>query len=367
MKKVIFAVCFICCLAQLPCFAQLNGDRIEVLSKFANTLRRGVNDDGLNGSISALVIKDGKVIWTCSYGNIDPNKNTPVDTNTIYRIGSITKTFTATLLMMLVEEKKISLDDAAEKYVPEIKNLRGYTNGTKITIRQLASHTAGIERDGKIIDAFYGSTDVWEDKLIEAIPSPSIVNKPGSAWLYSNIGFSILGLALERAAHKPYIEMIQQRILSPLHMNNTFFILDVDKWPRLASGLDNTNGAVDIKQPLKSHNNGMGYTTPNGELYSTPGDLAKFVMSMMDNSALLQKSSLRKMRTPAPNSKDYGLGLFLPASNFITTFGHDGLVSGYNTAFVVAPDTVYAIILMRNYNTGSTNLFRAAMYVLGQL
>lgn len=366
MRKILSA-CLICCLAQLPCFAQVTGEQIEILSKFANTLRQGVIDDGLKGSISALAIKDNKVIWTCSYGTIDPYKTTLVDTNTIYRIGSITKTFTATLLMLLIEEKKISLDDNIEKYVPEVKKLSGYTADTKITIKQLASHTSGIERDGKLIPAFYGNPDVWEDRLIQAIPYTSIVNKPGTDWLYSNIGFSILGLAIERAAHQSYLQMIQQRILTPLHMHDTFYLLDADRWTRLASGLDNTSGKVDIRQPLKSHNNGMGYTVPNGALYSTPGDLAKFVMSMMGKPSLLQKSSLRKMRTPVPNSKDYGLGLFLPSSNFITTIGHDGLVAGYNTAFVIAPETGYAIVLMRNYNIGSTNLFRAAMYVLGQL
>ena len=105
------------------CFAQLDPNVAPVINAFSKQLSTDLNNEGLHAGISVAVIKGNQVIWLSAYGYANTGDNTPADTNTIYRIGSITKTFTATLLMQLVQEGKIKLDDPVENYLPEIKNL----------------------------------------------------------------------------------------------------------------------------------------------------------------------------------------------------------------------------------------------------
>lgn len=366
MKRLLLTFIFAAAVCPLVCFSQLTPHENAVISKLSNRLKTDVAWDNLGGSISAAVTKDNKVIWAGAFGYADKDKQIMADTNTIYRIGSITKTFTATLLMLLVEDKKISLDDEVEKYVPEVKGLIGYSGKAKITIRQLASHTSGLKREPDLSNANSGSVDQWQQKVLACIPYTGFANSPGNDFLYSNIGFAILGLALERAAGQPYIKMVQQRIIEPLHMKDTFFSVPDDKVSVLAQGLDNQSGAVNTRIPLREHL-GRGYRVPNGALYSTPGDLAKFVTSFVTSSSLISKASIKKMEDIPNASKQYGLGLTIHSGINRNTIGHNGSTAGYTSQFIINLDSKYAIILMRNYNQGSTDLGKLGYEVLRDL
>ncbi|WP_214070685.1 serine hydrolase domain-containing protein [Mucilaginibacter sp. dw_454] len=366
MKRLLITFVFVSALCPLICFAQLTNHENEVISRLSARLKTDVEFDNLGGSISAVITKDNKVIWANAFGYADRDKKMLADTVTIYRIGSITKTFTATLLMLLVEENKISLDDEVEKYVPEVKGLIGYSDKHKITIRQLASHTSGLKREPDLGNANIGSIDQWQQKVLECIPHTSFASKPGSDFLYSNIGFAILGLTLERAAGEPYIKMVQQRIIEPLYMKDTFFSVPDDKRSRLAEGLDNQSGTVNTRVPFREHS-GRGYRVPNGALYSTPTDLAKFVTSFIVQPTLLSKASIKKMEDIPYVSKQYGLGLTVHSGMNRNTIGHDGSTAGYTSQFIINLDSKYAIILMRNYNQGSTDLNKMAYDVIRDL
>ena len=138
--------------------------------------------------------------------------------------------------MQLVEERKVKLDDPVEKYLPEIKSLKGYSDKTIITLIQLASHTSGLEREPDMPGASLGPVDQWESKLLSGIPYTSFKTIPGTSFQYSNVGYALLGLTLERASGVPYIQMVQQRIFMPLHMDNTFFSVPENKMADLAEG-----------------------------------------------------------------------------------------------------------------------------------
>lgn len=366
MKKLFLAITFILA-APAFCFAQLTDHEKDIISKFSDRLQKDVAWDNLSGSISAAVIKNKKVIWAKAFGKADKDSNIPADTNTIYRIGSITKTFTATLMMMMVEDKKISLDDPVEKYVPEVTDMWGYDSKHKITIKQLASHTSGLKRVPDM-DAWVnlGPVDQWQKKLLRCIPQTHLESRPGTKFLYSDVGFAILGLALERAAGQPYIEMIQHRIIEPLHMHNTFFLVPDNKVKNLAVGLWNASGAVDISWPYRQQA-GMGYNTPDGALYSTPTDLAKFVTSFILQPQLLSQSSIGKMEKISGESYNYGLGLMISSGMNQNMIEHDGYVAGYTAQFVVNLDSKYSVIIMRNYNQGSTDLNEVAKKLLRDL
>src|SRR5262249_18710901 len=132
-------------------------------------------------------------------------------------------------------------DDPVEKYLPEIRSLKGYSDKTIITLRQLASHTSGLDREPAMPGAALGPVDQWESKLLSCIPYTSFNSSPGTSYHYSNIGFALLGLTLERASGIPYIQMVQQKIFIPLHMDNTFFSIPENRMAELADGIINFN------------------------------------------------------------------------------------------------------------------------------
>ena len=236
MVKTLFVALVPICALIVPhqyCSGQGSSRDSNVIAEFGNQLNSDLKKDDIHGCISAAIIKNGKVIWAGAFGYATPNKDIVADSNTIYRIGSITKTFTAVILMQLVEERKVKLDDPVEKYLPEIKSLKGYSDKTIITLRQLASHTSGLERGPDKPGANRGPVDQWETKLLSCIPYTSFNSSPGISFHYSNVGYALLGLALERASGVSYIQMVQQRIFIPLHMDNTFFSVPEKRWPTL--------------------------------------------------------------------------------------------------------------------------------------
>ncbi len=355
------------------CSGQESSRDSSVITEFGNRLSNDIKKDDVHGSISTAIIKNGKVIWAAAFGYATQNKDIAADTSTIYRIGSITKTFTAVILMQLVEERKVKLDDPVEKYLPEIKSLNGYSDKTIITLRQLASHTSGLKREPNMPGAALGPVDQWESKLLSCIPYTSFISSPGTRYQYSNIGYALLGLTLERASGVPYIQMVQQRIFIPLHMDNTFFSIPENKMAELAEGI------INIKEDLRDQINQIpslkgvldstlgGYTIPCGGIYSTAPDLAKFVIALMGKTPLLQPESHREMQVIAPGGRYYGLGLMLARYGKLDFIGHGGLVPGYIAQFSIEKNNVYAAILLRNYNRGKTNLALGSRKLLSKL
>ncbi|HEV3251582.1 MAG TPA: serine hydrolase domain-containing protein, partial [Puia sp.] len=310
------------------CSGQGSSRDSVVIAEFANRLSIDTKEDDVHGSISAAIIKNGKVIWAGAFGYTTRNKDIAADTNTIYRIGSITKTFTAVILMQLVEERRVKLDDPVEKYLPEIKSLKGYSDRTIITLSQLASHTSGLERGPEMPGASLGPVDQWETKLLSCIHYTSFNSSPGTSFQYSNIGYALLGLALERASGVQYVQMVQQRIFMPLHMDNTFFSVPENKMADLAEGFlsSKENIIENINESPSSHeridSTLGGYTVPCGGIYSTSLDLAKFVIALMGKTPLLGPESLREMQVTPPGSRYYGLGLMFGRYKKLGFIGH---------------------------------------------
>lgn len=211
-----------------------------------------------------------------------------------------------------------------------------------------------------------GPDSLWETKLLSCIPNTSFNSKPGQDYLYSNMGYAILGLALSRVSGVPYLQMVQQRILTPLHMEDTFFELPQEKRARLAEGMENTEGEVNTRLPLREVN-GRGYRVPNGGIFSTPRDLAKFVASLNGKPALLTAKSRRQMQSVPNGGKNYGLGLMLVNKRDLDVIGHNGSVPGYTAQFAIEQQSGYGVILMRNYNKGSTNLEAISLKLLREL
>jgi CubicO group peptidase (beta-lactamase class C family) len=161
--------------------------------------------------------------------------------------------------------------------------------------------------------------------------------------------------------------MVQQRIFTPLNMNNSFFAVPEDKRYRLAQGIDNNKeGAIDTILPLRQVG-GMGYRVPNGGIWSTPSDLAKFAIAFMGGYPLLKPKSIREMLVIPPGGKNYGLGMMIRRDRQMTLIGHNGSDPGYKSQLAIEPISGDAVILMRNYNVGKTNLEETARDLLERL
>lgn len=312
-------------------------------------------------SISGAIVKGDKIIWSKGYGVSNLGTQSLADTATIYRIGSISKTFTAFLMMLLVQDSIIHLNDPVELYFPDVKKLKGYSENAKITFQQLATHTSGLAREPELPTAASGAIEDWENRILEAIPTTSFESKPGEKFGYSNIGYGILGLALSRAAQKPFIDLIQKRIFEPLHMNSSYYVVPEAKASNLSAGIqDLEDGAVDMKTPLVEHK-GRGYKVPNGGIYSTPNDLAKFMICIMGASSnLVSEKNLAVMQSKMISIGEknyYGVGFFANKEGQLTIINHGGAVAGYTANFAFAKENKYGIILMRNYSQGEPDIY----------
>ncbi len=342
------------------------------ISRFEAQLAQDVAEDGV-GSISAGVVVGNDVVWAKGFGWADIEKQTPADEETIYRTGSISKSFTAVLMVQMVEKGYFKLDDPVEKYFPEINNLADRPEGAKpITFRHLASHTSGLSREPNLKDAASGPISQWEDKILASIPKTSYLSPPEERYSYSNIGFGILGLAVSRAVGRPFMDLVQEHIFSPLAMTSSFFILTENHIPHLAMGyVKRGDGTLNAEFPAKEHA-GRGYKVPNGGIYSTVGDLAKFVAAMTGSSSARifseeTRNEILSRQTPEGGG-GYGLGFTIRTDEEgFTSAGHGGSVAGYNASMVFHPESKIGVVVFRNYNRGKTNLGRSTRDLLKEL
>ena len=353
------------------CAGQLNTKESEAIEKFTSLLTTDLQKDNLHGGISLLLLKNGEPVFQKTMGYKRASEDIATDSATIYCAGSVTKTFTATLLLQSVEEGKVKLDDPVEKYVPEIKLLKEYNSAKLITLRQLASHTAGLPREPGLRSSFSGPVEEWQNKLLASLAQTTVEKAPGKGYVYSNLGYALLGLALERATGTPYIQLIQQKILQPLRMDNSFFSVPDIKKNNLADGTLNPEEFKMENAPARPTlqnvgHTGWGYGIPNGGLYTTPADLATFFNALLLQKKLINEASLKEMKTVQPSAQKYGLGLMISGDDF-NEVGHSGAVPGYVSIFRTDLKSGYAIVVMRNYKNGKTNIDHESWKLLSKL
>ena len=255
------------------------------------------------GSLTVGVVQGKRLVWTKSYGFADELNRTPATRDTVYRIGSITKQFTAVMLLQLVASGKVRLSDPVVEYYPEIEKLEGWPPARPITLRELATHRGGLARepDGCLGRAAHdcqyqiGPVATWERTLEAALPHVKIESPPGSAFSYSNVGYAILGAALAKAADVPYTRYITENIFEPLGMTHTGFEPDADMRRNLAKGYIRLPTGYDSKSAASELVEGRGYKVPNGAIFTTVGDLARFVSFEMGDGPqdVLKRDVLR--------------------------------------------------------------------------
>jgi CubicO group peptidase (beta-lactamase class C family) len=368
MRKTMLWIIAISMLSGSTLYAQdITGDRQRIVEPTATTLntRCAAIDSMLAadfakhpvGSVTVGVVFGNQLIWTKSYGNADMEKRLAADKDTVYRIGSITKMFTALMLEQLEEGGKVHLSDPVEKYFPEVNTVKGrFPDASSITLIQLATHTSGLAREPGDQKYVHGPVSDWEKTLIAALPNTHYAFEPGTRFFYSNIGFAILGAALSRAAGQPYVEYLPKNIFEPLGMTHTALDLTPAMLPHLSKGYVADKGKVDADTAQRENEGGRGYKVPNGAIYTTVGDLARFCSFLMGRGpeSVLKSASLEQNLTQSAVqadfqlSKGYVLGGMMIRRDTYIAFGHDGAVLGYQAALYTNRGANVGVIVLAN-------------------
>ncbi|MEK5195192.1 serine hydrolase domain-containing protein [Bacillus sp. FSL M7-0884] len=273
-----------------------------------------------------VTVKNGGASWAYASGEGNIERNHKVDADSTFRIGSTTKTFVATVVLQLAGEKKLSLDDTVEKWLPGLIKGKGY-DGSKITIRQLLNHTSGI--------ADYLTPDLKE-KLIEnpsenytaeQLISRALQLEPVKGWSYSNTNMVIIGLIIQKVTGESYAEQIQKRIIDPLSLKETVLpgsSMDIPK--KNARGyLNMGDKLVDITLFNPS------FANAGGEMISTGEDMTTFFRALLGGK-LLTPEIQKEMMTHTVDTPlgKYGLGIHatkLPDGTEV--WGHGGGIPGF--------------------------------------
>ncbi|MYH08676.1 MAG: beta-lactamase family protein [Gemmatimonadales bacterium] len=353
------------------------GQDANVIDAFSRQIAADVEADGIGG-ITAAVFKGDQVLWSQGFGWADPENRVPAGVRTIYRTGSISKSVTAILMADLVEEGTVALDDAVVDHLPEVAGFGDPpADMAPITLRQLASHTAGLIREPELEGAAAGPIEDWGYKILASIPHTRYDTMPGARYQYSNIGYGVLGYALQRAAGTSFMDLVEDRLFEPLGRRTSTYIAGPALWRRAAVGYVNwDDGTVDPDLPALEHE-GRGYKVPNGGVYATVGDLATFaaaVMGMTEHELLepATRRDVMTVQTPEDPDAGYGLGfsirpVALEGGDDVRFVGHGGSVAGYNMYLVFEPESGYGVALGRNYNRGATSLGEAGNGLLQAL
>jgi CubicO group peptidase (beta-lactamase class C family) len=295
------------------------------------------------------IYRDGKIVFAKGYGLANVELGVAVKPATIFQSGSIGKQFTATAIMMLVEEGKIGLDDSLPKYFPDAPE-----SWRTSTIRELLSHTSGladytsdsVTKAGGPIDLRADYTEAQLVKIIETLPSDFA---PGESWEYSNTNFVLLGAVIRRVTGQFYGDFLQARVFRPLGMTSTRVISEADIIPNRAAGYQLVNGQLKNQDWVSPSLN----TTADGALYFNVLDLAKWDAALY-GERLLEKSSLDQMWTIAklkngkPNAGHYGFAWFIDSVGTHRVIEHSGSWQGFEAYIARYVDDHITVVTLMN-------------------
>lgn len=295
-------------------------------------------------AVTAGIAREGELLWTKSVGLADVETGQPADPRLQYRIGSITKTFTAAVVLLLCDEGLVDLDDRLSIHLPEVPF-------GLVTVRSLLAHAAGVQQEmpGGIWEAFKGPD---RPSLLGSLDAGGQVLPPWRAWHYSNLGYALLGEVVERRAKAPFAEAVRERVLAPLGLERTTWTRSE---PAARGYLVHPHEDIVAPEPEVDLRAGAAH----GQLWSTLADLAVWAATLRgDRPAVLPAGICEQMRTvhsmadPERWTRAWGLGLGLYRHSDRILAGHGGGLPGFRAALVFDPDDGMAAIVLANGTTG---------------
>ncbi|HEX4976894.1 MAG TPA: serine hydrolase domain-containing protein [Nocardioides sp.] len=301
-------------------------------------------------SVVAGVVRDGELVWTGTRGRtVRRGEDARADLDTQYKIGSVTKTMTAALVMLARERGELALEDPAGRFVPQLPF-------PDASLRSLLAHTAGLSAEPR--------GPWWERSagpdaagFVAAHDGANRVLEPGALFHYSNLGYGVLGQVIEAVTGQSWRDALQEQLLDPLGMTRTTYQLD----PPHAEGFSvhHLTGELTL-EPLPD----TGAMAPAGQLWSTVPDQARWLTALVDpDRSVLSAESLRAMRTPQGGLPDtegagtsYGLGLQILAGRGRSLVGHGGSMPGFVCGVWVDPASLVGAVVLTNGGYGLADL-----------
>lgn len=324
---------------------------------------------GRVAGVSVAVLRHGKLEFEKGYGRANLELPAPVNARTVFRIGSLTKQFTAAAVLLLAEQGKLKIDDRLSLYLPK------FPRASEVTLRDLLDHTSGIHNftEGPVIDKI-STSGATVDELVADIAgqTPLYDFEPGTGWWYSNSNYALLGAVIEKVSGKSWAAFLKSEVFDRLKMANTRGDNARDVVPGRASGY-----SLDGGTPGKFRNaafTDMSVPYAAGALRSTAGDMAKWNAALFGGK-LLKPASLKEMLAPGhlrngaetqtaiawPGGKafappagyvpgPYAFGLDHHSENGRRIIGHDGSIAGFDSVMQTYVDEGLTIIVLTNTN-----------------
>lgn len=291
--------------------------------------------------VALLVARNGEIVRAQGFGFANVELRVPVKPETLFQSGSVGKQFTATAIMMLVEEGKIGLDDSITRYFPEAP-----ASWKPVTIRHLLTHTGGFTDYPKDFDFRKDRSEAELLKIVAGIP---LAFPPGTKWSYSNLGYLTLGVLIHRVTGTFYGDVLQARIFRPLGMQTTRIMSEADIIPNRAAGYRLVKGELKNQEWVSPTLN----TTADGSLYFSILDLAKwdaalYTEKVLKRSSLEQMWSVARLNNGQPNSGDYGFGWDITSSHGHRLIEHGGSWQGFKTQISRYVDNRLTVVVLAN-------------------
>lgn len=307
-------------------------------------IENAINETPLVGA-SVGVMRHNEAVLARGYGYADLNKKIEATEHTVYRVGSITKQFTALAIMILVEQSKVNLNDIMLDYLPNYPQ-----RNHKITIDQLLNHTSGI-KSYTDIERFWeiSERDLSREEIVALFSSEPVEFSPGENYQYNNSGYYLLGLIIENVSGMTYADFLKTNVWQPLEMFDTHYLGKIKNVKNIATGYDHKDNEFVGARPL-----GMDNPFSGGSLGSSVLDLLKWQTALNENQ-LISRQSYNKMIEPGllRNGKHttYGYGFFMSNLNGHRKIEHGGTINGFRAQLSAYPDDGLTVTVLCNLNS----------------
>lgn len=327
-----------------------DGNEAEVFEGMVNEYVTNALEKYHIAGVTLVVVKDGKILLKKGYGYADVEKKIPVDPEkTLFRIGSVTKLFTATAAMQLVEQGKIDLNTEINDYLKDVKIDNKYN--TPITMANLLTHTAGFDVSGK---------GIWSDILLDEVKPledtiknfmPPIIRRPGEIVQYSNFGYTLIGYIVEQISGMSFDQYVEENIFKPLGMEKSSYFLSSNTLPRLSKGYAYKKEHFEA-QPL-----GQVLSHPAGSICATADDMAKFLIAHLQNgeysgNRILEENTAMNMHRAQFTHTDFFSGQgygFVEKDNNRHIVEHNGNTQYFSSKLSLYPEKNIGFFI--SYNT----------------
>lgn len=338
----------------------------EIARRLGEFIKQEMAHKGIP-AMSIALVDDQQIVWSHGFGFVDREKKTPATSDTVYRVGSVSKLFTDLAVMKLVERGVLDLDAPVSKYLADFRPKNPFEK--PITLRQLMTHRAGLVRESPVGNYFDPSEPSLKDTVL-SLNTTELVYPPEKRIKYSNSGIATVGRVLEVSQKQSFAKYLSANLLQPLGMKNSSFEPDPALMKRLAQATMWTYHGTEF--PAPTFELGMA---PAGCMYSTVNDLGLFLQMLFDRGrtpggAIVKEETLNEMWraqfSDKPN-EGFGLGFALGRFGERRFVGHGGAIYGFSTELAALPDDKLGVVVTSSRDCTNTVGDRVAEYALSLL